>query len=191
MKLHSFLVRKILFSRATFGPKQSPRGVLKHLQKELIEVEQALDEADLFKTAQEAVDCIFLGIDILWRACTGHTTPFCEDVDDLADLCEGFIRDKLKAVEKREWPDWRTLSEDSPIEHIRETEISNELVIGGYYADRKHRAYGPILFNADNEVYCRCDHNGRTWTKDGKSHATQLISDFDLIRFLGTAPSKL
>jgi len=101
MNLIDYIERQIAFSDKTFGPGQRTKGVLQHIRKELQEIEQ--DPTDL----TEWVDVIILALDGAWRA--GYSAP---------TIC-GALEVKLNKNIRREWPDWRTMSEDTAIEHKR------------------------------------------------------------------------
>ena len=96
------LFRQMGWSAGTFGPGPRTRGVIDHIRKELEEIEQ--DPTDL----NEWVDVIILALDGAWRA--GH----------MPNEIIYAIRAKQLKNEQREWPDWRTQSEDRAIEHVRE-----------------------------------------------------------------------
>ena len=89
------------WSLRTFGPAARTRGVVSHIRKELVEILAAPDDAS------EWADLLILALDGAWRA--GH---------DPADIIAA-VRAKHAANEGRDWPDWRTLSQDQAIEHIR------------------------------------------------------------------------
>lgn len=89
------------WSERTFGPGPRLRGVLDHIRKELKEIEA--DPTDL----GEWVDVIILAFDGAWRA--GH------EPQQIIDA----VKAKQAKNEAREWPDWRTMSEDVAIGHVR------------------------------------------------------------------------
>ena len=96
------LDRQREWSRETFGPGHRTVGVLDHIRKELAEIEACpLD-------VNEWVDVITLAFDGAWRA--GW------EPQQIIDA----IKAKQARNEAREWPDWRTMSEDQAIDHIRE-----------------------------------------------------------------------
>ena len=95
------LERQREWSRSTFGPGARLLGVLDHIRKELVEIEA--DPTDV----TEWVDVIILAFDGAWRA---GWEP--EEII-------GAIRAKQAMNEARDWPDWRTMSEDEAIEHVR------------------------------------------------------------------------
>lgn len=88
------------WSAATFGPGGRPKGVVDHIRKELIEVED--DPTDL----GEWVDIIILAFDGAWRA--GHEPQAIIDA----------VAAKQARNESRTWPDWRTQDPDRAIEHM-------------------------------------------------------------------------
>lgn len=99
--LETHLQRHIAFSLKAFGPNDRLKGVVDHIRKELIEVEQAPLDLD------EWIDVVTLAFDGAWRS--GHTPK---------EICEALAA-KLVKNENREWPDWRTLPTDKAIEHVR------------------------------------------------------------------------
>jgi hypothetical protein len=92
--------RQRAWSEATFGPGVR-LGVIDHIRKELREVEA--DPTDV----TEWVDVLILAIDGAWRA--GHSSQAIIDA----------VKAKQARNEAREWPDWRTMSPDQAIEHVR------------------------------------------------------------------------
>jgi hypothetical protein len=103
-ELEAYYARQIEWSRATFGPALRTKGVIDHIRKELEEI--AADPHDL----SEWIDVIILAMDGFWRH--GGTA---------SDLMPRLLAKQHKNM-ARTWPDWRTMSEDSAIEHDRSTE---------------------------------------------------------------------
>lgn len=95
------LERQRRFSEATFGPGRRTKGIIDHIQKELVEIEQ--DPSDL----GEWVDVIILGLDGAWRCGA-------EPAEIIAA-----IKAKQERNEARDWPDWRMADQDHAIEHDR------------------------------------------------------------------------
>ena len=95
----SHIKRQIAFSEKTFGPGARTKGVIEHIRKELKEIEEA--PGDL----SEWIDVMILAIDGASRA--GHSAE---------QIIDGLVAKQTKN-EGRKWPDWRTASQDSPIEH--------------------------------------------------------------------------
>lgn len=89
------------WSRETFGPGSRLNGVLAHIRKELKEIEEAPEDPT------EWADLIILAFDGAMRE--GH------DPQTILDAIVG----KQARNETRTWPDWRTMSPDQPIEHVR------------------------------------------------------------------------
>jgi hypothetical protein len=85
----------------TFGPGPRTHGVLNHIRKEIVEIEDS--PYDL----SEWVDVIILAIDGAWRS--GWTAE---------EIIEEYF-DKMTTNYGRDWPDWRTMSEHEAIEHVR------------------------------------------------------------------------
>lgn len=96
------LQRQKEFSLKTFGPGSRTQGVLDHIRKELAEIEAQPHDLE------EWVDLILLALDGAWRA--GHLP---------AEIAAG-IAAKQGKNERRQWPDWRTMSPDQAIEHVRQ-----------------------------------------------------------------------
>jgi hypothetical protein len=89
------------FSDRTFGPGSRAQGVIDHIRKELVEIEQ--NPADLM----EWIDVVLLALDGAWRA------GYSPEVVAAALAC------KLKRNKARTWPDWRTAEPGKAIEHVR------------------------------------------------------------------------
>jgi hypothetical protein len=90
------------WSRETFGPGPRTAGVVDHIRKELVEVEE--NPLDL----GEWVDVIILALDGAWRCGA-------EPHEIIAA-----VKDKQARNEAREWPDWRTAPEGQAIEHVKD-----------------------------------------------------------------------
>lgn len=90
------------WSARTFGPGDRTGGVVAHIRKELVEVEESRG-LDL----EEWVDVVILALDGAWRA---GFTP-----EQIASALEA----KQTKNEGRRWPDWRQHTSDQPIEHVR------------------------------------------------------------------------
>ena len=97
----AYLAHQREWSLATFGPGDRLRGVLDHIRKELQEIEA--DPTDV----NEWIDVVILALDGAWRA--GW------EPQEIIDA----IVAKQARNEAREWPDWRTMSANEAIEHIR------------------------------------------------------------------------
>lgn len=97
----SDLDRQREWSRETFGPGTRTLGVLSHIRSELDEIEA--DPTDL----SEWIDVVILAIDGAWRA--GYSPQ---------DIISAYHA-KQEKNQARTWPDWRTMSQDQPIEHDR------------------------------------------------------------------------
>ena len=98
----SHLANQREWSERTFGPGSRLLGVLDHIRKELAEIE------DNPTDVAEWVDVIILGFDGALRA--GW------EPQQIIDA----IKAKQAKNEARRWPDWRTMSADEAIEHVRE-----------------------------------------------------------------------
>jgi hypothetical protein len=103
MDLIDYLKRQIAFSEQAFGPGSSRvDGVIDHIRKELIEIEEAPEDLE------EWIDVIILALDGAWRV--GYTP------EEIARVLEY----KLAKNKSRKWPDWRTAPAGKAIEHLRE-----------------------------------------------------------------------
>lgn len=106
--LLKYLRRQRAFSEQTFGPGARARGVIDHIRKELVEVENT--PTDL----KEWIDVVTLALDGAWRAGYGP-----EEIAAQLDAT-------LTRNENRKWPDWRTMPTDKAIEHVRSPAHSEE-----------------------------------------------------------------
>jgi hypothetical protein len=102
MDLIDYLKRQIVFSEQAFGPGARHHGIVDHIRKELVEIEE--DPTDV----EEWVDVIILALDGAWRV--GYTP---EEIAGVLEL-------KLAKNKSRKWPDWRTAPAGKAIEHVRE-----------------------------------------------------------------------
>lgn len=110
--LSEHLCRHIAFSRATFGPGQRTAGIIDHIRKELVEVEEAGG------TPEEWVDVVILALDGLTRSILYAPLGF-SGTDEAAAQAAHMIREKQGINERRSWPDWRTAPAGEAIEHER------------------------------------------------------------------------
>lgn len=109
MNLANYIARQQNFSLSVFGPADRANGIIQHIEKELAEIKE--NPKDL----SEWCDVIILALDGAWRQ--GYTPLEIEKA----------LEEKQVKNMNREWPNWRTLSEDSPIEHVRsKDEISKQ-----------------------------------------------------------------
>ena len=104
--LEAYLHRQWAWSKETFGPALRTKGVIQHITKELREIEAKPHDLS------EWVDVIILAMDGFWR----HGGK----PEDLLPAMQA-KQDKNFA---RNWPDWRTVGEDSAIEHDRSAEAA-------------------------------------------------------------------
>jgi hypothetical protein len=108
LDLIDFLHRQRRFSRKTFGPFDRTKGVLDHIRKELIEIEKEPDDIE------EWIDVVLLALDGASRR--GHSP----------EAIVAALDAKLTKNELRNWPDWRTMSADKAIEHVRANDNSRK-----------------------------------------------------------------
>ncbi len=112
MDLKQHLLRQMAFGHATFGPGERMKGVIDHIRKELIEVEDANGDS------AEWVDVVILALDGLTRRlayCNGTRG----DPEQVAEIACQMILGKQSRNESRDWPDWRTAEPNKAIEHVR------------------------------------------------------------------------
>ena len=112
MDLKAHLLRQMAFSHATFGPGERRDGVIDHLRKELVEVEESDGSSD------EWVDVVILALDGLTRR-LAFVSGARADPECVADAVCHMIVGKQTRNEARVWPDWRTAPADKAIEHVK------------------------------------------------------------------------
>jgi hypothetical protein len=122
MDLEQHLIRQMAFSHSTFGPGERTAGVIDHIRKELVEVENADGSAD------EWVDVVILALDDLTRrlAFVGRGTRANPQV--VAETACRMIVGKQTRNEARDWPDWRTAARDKAIEHVRKSSEGDRFI---------------------------------------------------------------
>jgi hypothetical protein len=101
--LSHHLARQKDFSERTFGPGSRTEGILDHIAKEMIEIEDTSGD-DLM----EWIDIAILAFDGALRA--GYSP---QEVSDALET-------KQTINEGRKWPDWRTAEPNKAITHIKE-----------------------------------------------------------------------
>ena len=99
MNLVAYLATQQRWSTETFGPGARTAGIVKHIQKELLEIQA--DPSDV----REWIDVVILALDGAWRA--GYTPE---------EVVAALVK-KLGVNLEREWP--APGLEDEAIEHIR------------------------------------------------------------------------
>jgi len=115
LDLQQHLIRQMVFSKATFGPGARTNGVLDHIQKEIAEVRESVGTV---KHIEEWTDLVILSLDGLTRAIWAGT-EYSVPVDQAAAHAVRSITGKQSKNERRDWPDWRGMSPDKAIEHVR------------------------------------------------------------------------
>ena len=116
MDLRQHLIRQMAFSHATFGHGVRTKGVIKHIKKELVEVEESNG------SSQEWVDVVILALDGLSRQlmfCNGKRA----DPQQVSKIVCQMIEGKQSRNEARQWPDFRTVDQDEAIEHIKTKDL--------------------------------------------------------------------
>jgi hypothetical protein len=107
MHLSKYVYDQMEWSEKTFGPGSREKGIIEHIKKELIEIENAKGSQEKYK---EWIDVIILALDGIWRA---GLTP---------EQIEVALARKQIINMQRRWPDWRDGSPDKAIEHDRSYE---------------------------------------------------------------------
>lgn len=114
MDLKQHLIRQMAFSHATYGPGQRAGGVINHIRKELVEVEESEG------SAEEWVDVVILALDGLTRHLAFSLGDGSRrDPSTTAQIAIDLIEAKQTKNEGRVWPDWRTADPNKAIEHDR------------------------------------------------------------------------
>lgn len=101
ISLGRFLADIMAWQHETFGPHQTLEGIRDHMRKEVKEIEDS--PAD----RTEPIDLIMLGISYLRRLGL-----------DAAEVV-ALWQQRMVALKRRSWPDWRTADLDKAIEHLR------------------------------------------------------------------------
>jgi len=109
----AYMRRHRKFSLRTFGPTTRAKGVMEHIEKEFVEI---LAEPE-GQRGEEWVDVIILGLDGAIRDEAVRAEQAGEEPDFEQIITR--IWEKLAKNEKRKWPDWRLVSLDHAIEHVR------------------------------------------------------------------------
>jgi hypothetical protein len=130
MILEDFIFDQMRFSREAFGPGRRTAGIIRHIKKELVEIEA--DPTDL----EEWIDVVLLALDGAWRCGGPASTPHL--------ICMALLA-KLTKNKTREWPDWRALPQDAAIEHKRKP--NGELIT----AIESFNPIGMVITNADGD----------------------------------------
>jgi hypothetical protein len=112
MDLKQHLLRQMAFSHATYGPGQRTGGVIDHIRKELVEIEESNGDPN------EWVDVVILALDGLTRAVIFADGKRSDPEDAAAFVCRRIVA-KQARNEARDWPDWRTAEPGKAIEHVR------------------------------------------------------------------------
>jgi len=104
-KFSDLVVDQSKWSQATFGTDadRGPMGALKHLEREALEAQHALDIGP-DQTLEELADCLLLLLDATRRA---GFKPMA--------LVEA-AQEKMKVNKQRTWP---KPTSDEPVEHVR------------------------------------------------------------------------
>lgn len=111
LDMRRFISAKARWSRETFGNGPRTIGILKHIRKELEEI-----EADPFDL-EEWIDVFMLATDGFWRAWVVNNPEIAWDMDEMGTCFMNGIRAKhLKNVGRK----WAAGNQNVPSEHIRE-----------------------------------------------------------------------
>lgn len=99
--LATFIREKNEWSEKTFGPGKRTGGVIAHIRSELTEIEANPEDV------VEWIDVILLAFDGAYRA--GHSPQA---------VVKALVEKQLKNT-RRQWPDWRTKSQDEFSSHVK------------------------------------------------------------------------
>lgn len=164
MDLQAYLEDQLAFSLKTYGPGRKTKSIINHIKREFIEIEG--DPTSL----EEWIDVAMLALDGAMRCAGPASTP---------ELVCLFLRAKLEKNKLRQWPDWRTLPDDAPIEHIRSPSDYDATVtasIGQLSCPRCGAALDnkPIFIgNADEGHIC-----GDCWVQDRHAEKDETIAKY-------------
>jgi len=111
MNLINHFIRQMRFSLKTFGPGSRQKGVCDHIGKELTEIAEGNNDP------AEWVDVWLLATDGFWRSLREQFLELTDE--EIAELMCEMIDGKQGKNERRKWPDWRTMSGDRAIEHVK------------------------------------------------------------------------
>jgi hypothetical protein len=109
--LKKHIERAIVFSKETYGPGHRSEAICKHIEKEVNEIREKPHDLE------EWIDIIILGIDGAWRSVKAPLSR-----GEIATMIAGCLEAKQTKNERRQWPNWRDVPADSPIEHVRTEE---------------------------------------------------------------------
>lgn len=99
MNLFNFLNKQKRWSRNTFGDGPRTEGILRHIEKEVLEIRQQPDDIN------EWADVVILALDGAWRR--GFTTY---------DICQAIERKQATNMART----WNVAeSEEEPCEHVK------------------------------------------------------------------------
>jgi hypothetical protein len=156
--LVSYFKRQIEWSRQTFGPALRTKGVIDHIRKELREIEDSPHDLS------EWVDVIILAMDGFWR----HG-------GEASNLLPALLAKQQKNM-ARVWPDWRSMSEDSAIEHDRTKDAAPPLQAqadSDAVREALARAYLTGRGMEQSSIDDVSEFNGETW-----QNAIEAIAGF-------------
>lgn len=117
--LKAHLTRQAAASRGHFGPDVRTAGILNHIQEEIEEVRDAPDASG---RSAEWTDIAILGLDGLLRSCREELESMFAGLvtnDMVAEAAMARIVAKQAKNEVRVYPDWRKMTGDQPINHVR------------------------------------------------------------------------
>ncbi len=110
--IQSFLKTQIKWSKKTFGDGHRVEGIIEHIRREFLEVE---DTVYAEKATKEWIDIVILAFDGAWRSYYG--CKFGGDEDELPEKITKLLIGKQRENLKRKYP--VPTSQDEPVEHKR------------------------------------------------------------------------
>jgi len=113
MTFNQDYLKTLKWQLKTFGGHFKWKGVLDHIEKEILEIRENPDDLE------EWIDLMFLSFG---GACdvVKHHQPKATPEEVVAVVYSAY-KSKLRKNINRKWPDWRTVEPDKAIEHIKET----------------------------------------------------------------------
>lgn len=96
----------------TFGPHDKTKGIIDHIDKELLEVELEPDKLE------EWIDLMILSFSGACDVAKRHYPR--ASSKEIVSVVFSALKSKLKKNKARQWPDWRTAEPGKAIEHIKE-----------------------------------------------------------------------
>lgn len=149
MDLTQWLETQIAWSRKTFGTEPRLEGILKHIEKEIVEVRK--DPTD----AKEWIDIAILALDGAWRAKQAHYVSQIEAKVIATLVTETLQAKSLENMFVRSWPP--PGAADQPVEHVRAKPVLKNTpeVVQGLISEIPEGDKVLLLADVDHLVFYR------------------------------------